>query len=158
MSRPWTKIRDIMAEASANPERLKAALAIGHGIDVQEDINKGLNPIIFFEVDSDMAARLKQRGIDNPTMLQLIGTSRVFARTAEECSAKFEALMRGEELPHTAKVEQPAKRKWWCNTHHCESDESRSCVSAWKRQGIKGGITLPCQIVDLTGIAEITKE
>ncbi len=94
MSRPWTKIRDIMAEASANPELLKAALAIGHGIDVQEDINKGLNPIIFFEVDSDMAARLKQRGIDNPTMLQLIGTSRVFARTAEECSEKFEKLMR----------------------------------------------------------------
>lgn len=107
LSRPWTSIRDIMAEASANPELLKAALAIGHGLDVQDKINQRLNPLIFFETDSDMAARLKQRGIDNPTMLQLIGTSRCFAFSAEECSAKFEALMRGEDLPEKAKVDLP---------------------------------------------------
>lgn len=102
LSRPWSSIRAIMAEFCVNPEVLKAALRTGHGVDVQPDIDNGLNPIIFFEVDSDMRERLRERRIDNPTMLQLIGTSRVFARTAEECSEKFEALMRGDELPHKA--------------------------------------------------------
>lgn len=34
----------------------------------------------------------------------------------------------------------------WCSTHNCESDEDKSCQSAWARQGIKGGILLPCKI------------
>lgn len=97
MSRPWSSIKNIMAEFCVNPEVLKAALRLGHGIDVQEDIDKGLNPILFFEIDSEMAERLKKRGVDNPTMLQLIGTSRAFGRTAEECSEKFERLMRGDD-------------------------------------------------------------
>lgn len=96
LGRPWTSIRDIMAEANSDPYLLMAALAIGHGLDVQEKINAGLNPMIYFEIDSDMATRWKFRGVDNPTLLQLIGTSRVFAWTAEEASEKFETLMRGE--------------------------------------------------------------
>lgn len=94
LSRPWSSIKAIMAEFCVNPEVLKAALRIGHGMDVQERIDRGENALIFFEIDSDMKARLEQRGIDNPTLLQLVGTSRAFGFTAEECSEKFEALMR----------------------------------------------------------------
>jgi hypothetical protein len=34
----------------------------------------------------------------------------------------------------------------WCRTHNCEADNTESCESAWARQGIKGGIMLPCKI------------
>lgn len=43
-------------------------------------------------------------------------------------------------------IKQPEPRKYWCSTHNCEADNLTSCMSAWARQGIKGGIMLPCEI------------
>lgn len=101
--KPWSSVRAIMAEFHPNPDILRQALQVGHGITIDESI-PGHDPMLFFIFDSEIAEKLADFRIPNPTMMQIMGTSRVIALTKEDAVAKFEALMRGEDLPNSAKV------------------------------------------------------
>ena len=43
-------------------------------------------------------------------------------------------------------------RQYWCNSHQRRAASLKGCAPG------QGGITLPCFVVDLTGIAEIVDE
>ena len=87
----YSQVLAIMAEHHPDPNALKKALAAGHGIDI--DQVPGGDPMLFVLVDEMMAKKLKEFRIDNPTLLQLIGTSRFVALTEEEVVRKFTEAM-----------------------------------------------------------------
>lgn len=59
---------------------------------------------------------------------------------------KVEVLQDGKWVPESEKL-------YWCNTHQRQAKTPHDCYD-----GHRGGITMPCRIVDLTGIAEIVDE
>lgn len=90
--KPWSAVKAIMSEFHQDSELLRAALKIGHGIDIDESI-PGSDPMIYFVVDQQQKEKLSEYHIDNPTMLQLLGTSRCFGLTKEDAEEKFRKLM-----------------------------------------------------------------
>lgn len=91
VSRSYSSVAAIMAEFEADPDILPQALLIGHGIK----IDRGRDPTLYIVLDSEMMQKMKDNRIDNPTLMQMIGTSRVIRLTKEKAAEDFEAMMKG---------------------------------------------------------------
>jgi hypothetical protein len=94
ISRPYRTVAAIMAEFDPSKANLRDALRIGHGIDITDAIAECA--VLHIVIDQEMAEKLKQYRIPNPTLLQLIGTSRVISLSEKDAVARFEAMMKGE--------------------------------------------------------------
>ena len=76
-------------------DALKKALAVGHGIDI--DQIPGGDPMLFVVADQQAAKKMADFKIPNPTLLQIIGASRVIALTEQDAIDRFEKLMQAED-------------------------------------------------------------
>jgi hypothetical protein len=91
----YSQTRAIMAEHHPDPNALKKALAAGHDIDI--DQVPGGDPMLYIVADQQAAQKMADFKIPNPTLLQIIGTSRVIALTEQDAIDRFEKLMQAEE-------------------------------------------------------------
>lgn len=94
ISRPFAMLAAIFAEYDPSENRLRDALRQGHGIILDE--NPEAENRIYFVIDSEMADKLKEYRIPNPTLLQLLGTSRCIASSEQEAKEKFRAMLNAE--------------------------------------------------------------
>ena len=84
-----------MAEHHPDPDALKKALAVGHGIDI--DQVPGGDPMLYI-VDSQIAReKMKEYKIEQPTLLQIIGCSTIIALSEQDAIDRFEGLLQAEE-------------------------------------------------------------
>ena len=91
----YSQVRAIMAEHHPDPDALKKALAVGHGIDI--DQIPGGDPMLYIVADEQAAKKMADFKIPNPTLLQIIGTSRVIALTEQDAIERFEKMMQAED-------------------------------------------------------------
>lgn len=94
VSRPYSMVRDIMAEFEPSEHILREALRVGHGIEI-DDATAG-TLFLHFVVDQQQLEKLKEYRIPSPTLLQLLGTSRVISTSEADATARFEAMMKEE--------------------------------------------------------------
>lgn len=94
VEKPYDMVRDIMAEFDESEHILRKALKEGHAIEI--DDTPGAVNMLYFVVDEEMCDKLLEYRISHPTLLQLLGTSRSVALSAEEAERKFVELMHGE--------------------------------------------------------------
>lgn len=90
----YLRIRDIMAEFDGSERLLRDALWAGYQVEINDAIAKVA--ILHVVVDEEMAEKLHAHGITNPTMCQLIGTSRCIALSENDAKMRFEAMMRSQ--------------------------------------------------------------
>ena len=91
----YSQAKAIMAEHHPDPLALKKALAVGHGIDI--DQIPGGDPMLYI-VDSEIAReKMKTYRIEAPTLLQIIGCSTVIALTEQDAIERFEKMMQAED-------------------------------------------------------------
>lgn len=91
----YSQAKAIMAEHHPDPLALKKALAVGHGIDI--DQIPGGDPMLYI-VDSEIAReKMKTYRIEAPTLLQIIGCSTVIALTEQDAIDRFEKMMQAED-------------------------------------------------------------
>lgn len=86
----YSQVRDLFAEVGAEA-LLKEALYVGHAIDI-DALGEGANPKLYFVVSEQQVQGLTDAGVDNPTFLQLLGTSEVIALTPEAAEARYRKL------------------------------------------------------------------
>lgn len=91
--RTYAEARDIMAEFDMSERLLCDALRIGHNIDIDPE-KPALNLNLYIVEDQQQREKLAQYHIPNPTLCQLIGSSRVISTTKADAIARFEALMK----------------------------------------------------------------
>jgi len=91
----YSQVKAIMAEHHPDPLALKRALAAGHGIDI--DQVPGGDPMLFIVADEQAAKKMADFKIPNPTLLQIIGTSRVISLSEQDAIDRFEKLMQAED-------------------------------------------------------------
>jgi hypothetical protein len=88
--RRWSAISRILSETGASDTEMKMGLAKLHGIAIgQADDTE-----IFFTEDTQQRAEFANDGIVNPTLCQLILTSRMFDTDEDRCKARFEAMLK----------------------------------------------------------------
>ena len=88
---PWSAVKGIMAEFDQSEQLLRDALRTGHQLEI--DDTDGKDPDLFFIVDSQQKEKLAEYRIPNPTLLQVIGTSRVIATSENDARKRFEQLL-----------------------------------------------------------------
>lgn len=88
--RNYSSIRAIMAETGESDTTLLRGLRDLHGIyfDSLKD-----DPLIFFTEDTHQLEEMEKTGILNPTVMQVILTSKAFALDEEECKTRWYAAM-----------------------------------------------------------------
>ena len=91
----YSQVCAIMAEHHPDPLALKRALAAGHGIDI--DQVPGGDPMLYIVADEQAAKKMADFKIPNPTLLQIIGTSRVIALSEQDAIDRFEKMMQAED-------------------------------------------------------------
>lgn len=99
LGKKYSKWRAIITAGTADSDTMFLfALEKLHGIQ----INKAKDPMVFISQDTMQMAELKADGIENPTDLQLLLTSRAISLTEGGCKDRMEAILRG------MKVEPPS--------------------------------------------------
>lgn len=94
VEKPYAMVRDIMSEFDESEHILRRALKEGHGIEI--DDAPGAVNMLYFVVDQEMCNKLREHRIDHPTLLQLLGCSRVISNTAKDAEERFAAMMHGD--------------------------------------------------------------
>lgn len=90
--RRWSSISAILSESGASDTEMKMGLKALHGVTwpAKDD------PFICFTEDTQQRDEFRKNGVINPTLCQLLLTSRCFALDEDDCKEKFEALLRKE--------------------------------------------------------------
>lgn len=88
----YRRVRDIMAEFDPREQVLRDALRIGHQLEITDAIAE--SAVLHIVLDSQMADKMHANRIPNPTLLQLIGTSRVISLNAKDAESRFIALIK----------------------------------------------------------------
>lgn len=94
VEKPYDMVRDIMAEFDESEHILRKALKEGHAIEI--DDTPGAVNMLYFVVDEEMCDKLREYRISHPTLLQLLGTSRVISTSQKDAEERFAAMMHGE--------------------------------------------------------------
>lgn len=91
--RRWSSISAILAESGMSDTEMKLGLKTLHNIewDFKDD------PWLFFSEDTQQRKEFAGNGVTNPTLCQLLLTSRAFGLTEHDCRARFLSLLRGDE-------------------------------------------------------------
>jgi hypothetical protein len=88
--RRWSAISRILSETGASDTEMKMGLAKLHGIA----IGQADDPQLFFTEDTQQRQEFANDGVANPTLCQLILTSRMFDTDEDRCKARFEAMLK----------------------------------------------------------------
>lgn len=91
-SKLYSQVRDIMAGYNYGEGKLKAALRLGHDIDIDSMPPNGNNPRLFFTVSAEQKQALRDNKITDPTWMQILGTSEVIALSAEEAERRYREM------------------------------------------------------------------
>lgn len=93
LGKPYSKWRAIVAELGESDTAFLIALREVHGIGIA----KADDPMLYVIQDTQQMREFKDGGL-NPTMLQLLLTSRVIALSEEDAKAKFEKLLKEDQV------------------------------------------------------------
>lgn len=97
LGKPYSKWRAIIAETGESDTAFLICLKRQWNIT----INKAVDPMLFITQDTQQMRLLKESGVDNPTLLQILLTAKVIALSEEDAKDKFEKLLREQETqPH----------------------------------------------------------
>lgn len=88
LGKPYSKWRAIIAELGESDTTFLIGLREIHGIGIA----KNDDPMLYVVQDTQQMREFKDGGL-NPTMLQILLTSRVIALTEEDAKARFEKLL-----------------------------------------------------------------
>ncbi len=94
--RSYREVRDIMSEFDMSEKLLCDALRMGHNIDIDPE-NPALNLMLYIVEDQQQREKLSEYRIPNPTLCQLIGTSRIIRQSEKEAVDAFQELMKKED-------------------------------------------------------------
>lgn len=92
LGKPYSSWRSIMAETGESDTMFLMGLQALHGIA----IDKTADPMLFCSQDTHQMQELAESGVENPTMLQIMLTSKAYALSEEDCKTRIEAILRGE--------------------------------------------------------------
>lgn len=95
LSLEYRRVAAILAEFEESEQVLRDALRIGHQIEITDEIAGAV--VLHVVIDEQQTDKLREYRIPNPTLLQLIGTSRVISTSEKDAAARFEALMKGDD-------------------------------------------------------------
>lgn len=95
LSLEYRRVAAILAEFEESEQVLRDALRVGHQIEIDDATAPAA--VLHFIIDEDMQRKMKEYKIDNPTILQLLGTSRCVGLSEKDAAARFEALLKGEK-------------------------------------------------------------
>ncbi len=87
----WSTVKKVMAQFCDDEEKLRAALQIGHGIVI--DANPQVDTILYFVFDQLTAEKLALFKVEEPTLLQALGTAQVIATSESAAICRFRTLM-----------------------------------------------------------------
>lgn len=91
--RRWSSISAILAETGASATETKIGLQKLHGLHFNSQKD---DPFIFFTEDTQQRAQFRSDGVLNPTLLQILLTSRVFDLDEDRCKERFEKMLKGD--------------------------------------------------------------
>lgn len=86
----WEQVRNAMAQFDPDPQMLKAALRIGHGIEIVD--MPGAVITLYFLVPEFQLAKLKQYNLPE-TIMNLCGTCEYISTSEADVVARFTAAM-----------------------------------------------------------------
>lgn len=90
----FSQCKAIFSEIAGGEAMMLRALREGHNINFNSLTE---DPLLFFVVDEQMVDMMKRQGIENPTILQLLGSARIVSDVSEQDAInRFDALMKGE--------------------------------------------------------------
>lgn len=92
LSLEYRRVAAILAEFEESEQVLRDALRIGHQIEITDEIAAAV--VLHVVIDEQQMDKLREYRIPNPTLLQLIGTSRVISTSEKDAAARFENLMK----------------------------------------------------------------
>lgn len=94
IAKEFSRVKAIFSEIVNGETMLLKALREGHNITFDAVHS---DPLIFFVVDQQMVEMMKRQGIENPTILQLLGSARIVSDVSEEdAKTRFEAMLKQE--------------------------------------------------------------
>lgn len=90
LGKSYSKWRAIIAETGESDTAFLICLKRQWKIQ----IDKKLDPVLFITQDTQQMRLLKESGIENPTMLQILLTAKVISLSEEDAKEQFEKLLR----------------------------------------------------------------
>lgn len=96
LGNPYSKWRAILAETGESDTNFKIGLKELHGLEFETLRD---DPMLYITQDTQQMRFLAENGVANPTMLQILMTSRVFALSEEAAHERMQEVLHKAQEP-----------------------------------------------------------